>query len=181
MSAGVSLPGFDSPAVGFDQPFEMLLACHDRVQRSLALLTKLIAHVEQHGHDEQSRSAAADVLRYFELAAPRHHEDEERHVFPPLLAHGSLVLRTAVRALQDDHQRMDALWTGLRPVLTGWSGPGAQGRVDARLREDATRFRALYLKHIETEEGLVYPAARKFMPADALHTMSQDMQARRQH
>ena len=66
------------PAVGFDEPFEMLEACHERVQRSLALLARLIAHVDAHGHDEKSRSAAHDVLRYFELAAPHHHEDEEQ-------------------------------------------------------------------------------------------------------
>ncbi|RZJ07918.1 MAG: hemerythrin domain-containing protein, partial [Rubrivivax sp.] len=31
------------PAVGFDQPFEMLAACHDRVRRSLDLLERLHA------------------------------------------------------------------------------------------------------------------------------------------
>ncbi|MEN9486198.1 MAG: hypothetical protein RJB37_4078, partial [Pseudomonadota bacterium] len=64
-----SLPGFASPAVGFDQPFEMLQACHERVERSLALLQRLVAHVRDHGHDTASRSAARDVLRYFDLAA----------------------------------------------------------------------------------------------------------------
>ena len=43
MGKSPSLPGFDAPAVGFEQPFEMLLACHDRVRRSLALLGRLVA------------------------------------------------------------------------------------------------------------------------------------------
>lgn len=38
-------PGFDSPAVGFEQPFDMLEACHERVRRSLSLLERLIAHI----------------------------------------------------------------------------------------------------------------------------------------
>lgn len=79
-----ALPGFGSLGVGFEQPFEMFEACHERVRRSLALLERLIVHVGAHGHDAQSRSAAADVLRYFDLAAPLHHEDEERHVFASL-------------------------------------------------------------------------------------------------
>ena len=33
----VNLPGFQSPAVGCDEPFEMLIACHERVQRMLDL------------------------------------------------------------------------------------------------------------------------------------------------
>ena len=85
--SSVSLPGFASPGVGFEQPFEMLEACHERVQRSLALLQRLVDHVDRNGHDADSRSAARDVLRYFDIAGPHHHEDEERHVFPPLQQH----------------------------------------------------------------------------------------------
>ena len=59
----VAFPGFASPAVGFDEPFEMLQACLERVQRSLALLQRLIAHVDQQGCDADARSAASDVLR----------------------------------------------------------------------------------------------------------------------
>ena len=78
-------------AAGFEQPFEMLSACHDRVRRSLALLGRLCEHVEVHGTDAQACQAAADVLRYFSLAAPAHHEDEERHVVPALYARGDCV------------------------------------------------------------------------------------------
>src|SRR5689334_2494815 len=81
-----SLPGLRSPEAGFDQPFEMLHACHERVRRSLRLLQRLVAHAQVHGADAQVREAAADVLRYFDLAAPAHHEDEERHLVPRLQA-----------------------------------------------------------------------------------------------
>ena len=57
----IALPGFDSPGVGFEQPFEMLQACHERVQRSLDLLGRLEEHIDRKGHDAQSRSAATDV------------------------------------------------------------------------------------------------------------------------
>ena len=69
----MTLPGFHSPAIGFEQPFEMLSACHERVERTLALFERLVVHVRAQGHDAASRSAAADVLRYFDLAAPHHH------------------------------------------------------------------------------------------------------------
>jgi hypothetical protein len=75
--------------VGFEQPFAMLEACHERVQRTLALLARLRVHVREQGADENARQAARDVLRYFDMAAPLHHEDEELHVFPLLLAHGA--------------------------------------------------------------------------------------------
>ena len=77
-----------TPSAGFDQPFEMLSACHERVQRSLALLQRLQDHLASHGADPQARDAARDVMRYFDIAAPAHHEDEERHVLPVLRAQG---------------------------------------------------------------------------------------------
>src|SRR5688572_25382640 len=61
------------PSVGFDQPFEMLAACHARMDRSLDLLGRLGRHLHDQGCDAQARSAATDVLRYFDIAAPLHH------------------------------------------------------------------------------------------------------------
>ena len=42
MSSSMSLPGLHSPAAGFEAPFDLLEACHERVHRSLALLGRLI-------------------------------------------------------------------------------------------------------------------------------------------
>jgi hemerythrin-like domain-containing protein len=180
MSKENALPGFDSPGVGFEQPFEMLEACHERVQRSLALLGKLVDHIDQNGHDSQSRSAAADVLRYFDLAAPLHHEDEEVNVFPLLLTQGNAPVRAAVQGLQSEHQRMSALWAIVREPLERWSQSGGSGPVDASTRDHIERFRALYDAHIETEENLVYPSARARMNISELADMGRQMQARRQ-
>ena len=176
---GTALPGFNAPAVGFEAPYEMLQACHERVQRTLDLLGRLIDHVERNGHDAQSRSAAADVLRYFDLAAPHHHEDEERHVFPPLLAGEDAALQAVVRRLQAEHREMEALWAALRPTLLRWREPDAQGAPDAALHELAARFAQLYAGHIPVEETLVFPGAQAGMDAPTLAAMGAEMQGRR--
>jgi hemerythrin-like domain-containing protein len=174
-----TFPGFDSPAVGFEQPFEMLAACHERVRRSLALLGRLIEHIDARGHDASSRSAAADVLRYFDLAAPQHHQDEELHVFPVLDGSGDAGLAAAVAGLHGDHARMEALWTDLRAALDAWSRPDSSGSIDALVRQQATQFERLYATHLLTEEGLVFPAAQARMDAHRLNRMSADMEQRR--
>lgn len=174
-----ALPGFESPAVGFEQPFEMLGACHERVQRTLDLLGRLITHVDQNGHDSQSRSAAADVLRYFDLAAPLHHQDEELHVFPPLLAGDDAALQAMVRQLQTEHREMEDLWAALRPTLLQWCEPGASDRPDASWRQMADRFALLYAAHIPIEETLVFPGAQSGMDTARLVSMGAEMQARR--
>jgi hemerythrin-like domain-containing protein len=176
---GTALPGFDAPAVGFEQPYEMLEACHERVQRTLDLLGRLLDYVAQKGHDAQSRSAAADVLRYFDLAAPLHHEDEELHVFPLLLAQGSAPVRAAVEQLRAEHQEMSALWAQIRQPLLRWREAGAADAPDAALLALAGRFQSLYAGHIPREEELVYPAARAAMDEATQARMGTEMQARR--
>ncbi|MBS0314563.1 MAG: hemerythrin domain-containing protein [Burkholderiales bacterium] len=180
MSTGrIGLPGFSSPAAGFDEPFAMLDACHERVRRSLGLLARLVDHVAAHGSDGSARGAAADVLRYFDLAAPRHHEDEELHVFPPLLASDDQSLHAVVQRLAADHALMHEAWGALRPLLQDVSA-GADGVSPAALRDAAARFASLYGEHIALEEQRVYPAARAALDAAALRLMGEDMQRRRQ-
>ena len=179
-TASVALPGFASPAVGFDQPFEMLEACHERVQRSLKLLERVLAHIDAHGHDAQSRSALADVVRYFEKAAPAHHEDEEIHVFPPLLARAAAPVREAVQRLQADHRQMHALWAELLPLLRRWRDDDPAPAVSAADRALIAQALGLYDRHIELEESVVYPAAQALLDADALQAAGAEMAARRQ-
>ena len=98
-----------SPAAGFEQPFEMLVACHERVHRMLALLGRLREHLHGHGPDTQAQQAARDVMRYFDQAAPLHHQDEELHVFPPLLAYCSMRLPSGLKRMTPEPMRTFSL------------------------------------------------------------------------
>lgn len=177
--SSVSLPGFASPGVGFEQPFEMLEACHERVQRSLALLQRLVDHVDRNSHDADSRSAARDVLRYFDIAAPLHHEDEELHVFPPLLAQEhDAPLVTLVRQLQRDHVRMAERWATARGPLQAM----ADGQLPAFSAEHEAAldgFAECYADHLRHEDDSIYPAARALLDPGAQSAMGQEMARRR--
>lgn len=165
------------PAAGFDEPFEMLEACHQRVQRMLGLLGRLAAHLPQHGADESARQAARDVMRYFDLAGPAHHEDEERHILPRLQALGHAALAERLHA---DHVRMARAWTALRADLQSV----AEGRPPASAEPAAwtQRWRdyaVFYEGHIRAEEQEAYPAVRAALaPADA-PAMGREMASRR--
>ena len=180
MSSRVELPGLRSPAASFAEPFEMLDACHDRMQRSLQLLQRLSAHVQQLGVvDDQAARAAQDVLRYFDTAAPLHHQDEELHVFPTLRAPDVATdLQETVARLEQEHRTMEALWAQLRVPLVAWS----QGRgepLDVLSQQQMEQFVALYHQHLQQEEGRVFPAAHAHTDASALQQMGVEMAARR--
>lgn len=176
-----AVPGFHSPGAGFEAPFEMLGACHERVERMLALLARLQQHLLAHGLDDAARQAARDVMRYFDLAAPLHHQDEEIHVFPPLLAGPDTGLRAVVQRLLQDHRDMEAAWPAARKVLQAISdSPAAYWTPpDAGQTAALNRFAALYVRHLTDEDQLAYPAAQAALTDDALRAMSLDMMQRR--
>lgn len=168
-----------APGAGFDEPFEMLVACHQRVQRMLGLLERLAAHLGEHGLDDQARQAAQDVMRYFDLAGPAHHEDEERHVFPPLLAGADAALRAQVQRLQQDHQAMTQQWQALRADLTGVSTATLPMPPTAVVQARWAAFAALYREHIVIEESLIYPQVRPLLNEPTLAAMGAEMARRR--
>jgi hemerythrin-like domain-containing protein len=167
---------FAPPGAGFEAPFDMLVACHERVERSLSLLERLAAHVVVHGADAQARDAARDVLRYFDLAAPQHHEDEERHVLPLLRAHGQAAL--AVR-LHADHRAMAVAWAGLRPALEALRDGDESAALMASTPQAWRDFAALHRVHAQAEDRIAFPAARALLDAPALRAMGQEMAQRR--
>ncbi len=179
--SSITMPGHRAPAAGFEAPFEMLGACHERVERMLGLLAKLQHHVLVHGWDESVASAARDVMRYFDLAAPLHHEDEELHVFPPLLAGDDAVLRRVVQRLQQDHRDMETAWVAARAALASVAQAPPPGWAHFSAPEEATLmgFTRLYDRHLREEDGLVYPAAQTQLSPEALQAMSADMMRRR--
>jgi len=166
------------PAASFDEPFEMLEACHERVQRMLALLARLREHLPAHGADAQARQAAGDVMRYFDQAAPQHHRDEELHVFPPLLAKGDPATVELVLTLQRDHRQMEEAWSAARAVLAAVENGGLQ-QADAAASRALEAFSTLYGAHLEAEEQVVFPAARGLLDEPGLREMGREMRTRR--
>ena len=179
MTSRVSLPGLHTPGAGFDQPFDMLDACHDRVRRSLDLLRRLGEYLHAHGCDDSARQAARDVLRYFDIAAPLHHQDEELHVFPPLLAACEDEQVVAlVRQMQRDHVLMAERWAAARGPLQAL----ADGALQAFTPEHEAafaRFMDCYADHLRHEDDSIYPAARALLGPQARQVMGQEMAARR--
>ena len=77
-------PSLFDATVGFDDPLEMLMACHRRIEKQLDTLKRLLPHIKEHGVDADASIAAQSVLHYFARAAANHHDDEEKDLFPLL-------------------------------------------------------------------------------------------------
>lgn len=161
-------------APGFDDPVALLLACHDKVRRFAALSLRLDRHLTDHGVDHEASVAAGNILRYFDLAAPLHHADEEEDLFPALRRLDDPALTAAMNALETQHEALGELWRAVRPWLASIAQQGAPVRP-AELED----FARAYPEHAAREEREIYGAAAR-LDAEVLEGIGRRMQARRE-
>jgi hemerythrin-like domain-containing protein len=177
---GNARPSLFDAAVGFDDPLEMLLACHRRIERQLETLERLLHHVQVHGVDADASLAAQQVLRYFVKAAEHHHEDEEKDVFPLLEARipaGEEKARfNALRhRLESDHDAVRLQWSRLRKPLEA-IGDGLQRSLAA---SEVREFVAAYRRHIAAEEEALTQLFDRWIDEKDRGALGRSMRARR--
>ena len=180
-AAQVLEPAAPNRAVGsFEAPFDMLDACHARLRTNLGLLTRLTAHLRAQGSCSQAGAAACSVMRYFDIAARLHHQDEERHVFPRLEASGEVQLVALAKRLRGEHRQIEHQWGLLWPML---EQVARHRSLDlAELAVTCQRFVQLHQAHLADEEQVAYPSAQIALACeggDALRRMGEEMGARR--
>ena len=170
---------FRSPDAGFDQPVGMWLACHQRVQRFSRLLPRLARHVQEHGADEEAQTTATSIRRYFNEAAPRHHEDEEVDMFPRLRerlhAETDQSVLEVLDQVEDEHLAMTGLWNALDAGLARI----ARGTPHQLERAAIDHFQSMYQHHIEAEERVLLPALQRVLGQSDWEAIGRAMAERR--
>lgn len=166
LNAGATAPTFD-------EPLEMLHACHGKILKQCDTLEKLSAHLHDHGCDTQARQAAQGILRYFDTAGQLHHQDEEENLFPALRSAADTA--QLLQRLLGEHVVMLAAWAELRAVLQQLA-EGVNVPLSAALTE---RFTRSYREHIAVEETELLPLAARLLNSEQLRLIGMRMAARR--
>jgi hemerythrin-like domain-containing protein len=156
----------------------MLAACHERIEDKLAVLERLSPHLETKGCDDEAKSAAHAVLRYFDTSGVHHHQDEDQDLFPLLrvraASQGRPEIAAAIEELEREHETMDAQWRRLRQRLLAITE--GEPRLDP---EEVARFAWLYRRHMDRESAAVLPFAREALEAAERAALGERMAARR--
>jgi len=165
---------FPPAAPDFSDPLGLLRACHERVFKHCDILENLAAHLANQGVDQETREAAAQVHRYFSVAAKHHHQDEEQDLFPRL-ARQSLKLADQVHQLKQEHEQLDALWAELEPLL---AKPASIENIEA-FQSLAERFATAYRTHVQRENSDLLDMAQHIFSSDELKQIGLAMAERR--
>lgn len=163
------------PPDTIDDPMALLHACHDKVRHFCDLLGRLTTHIQKEGCDEQAREAAAAIRRYFEVAAPLHHLDEDTDLYPALIQLDP-GLADAAAELSGEHALLDALWTSVRAwLIQVQTGGVPRGSPPP---DCLSHFALRYRQHADAEERMLYPHAAR-LSAATRHQLASAMVLRR--
>ncbi|GGC78779.1 hemerythrin domain-containing protein [Undibacterium terreum] len=166
-------------APGFDQPLAVLKHCHDRIRKQLSTLEKLPPHLAAYGADADAQQAAAAIRRYFNQAAPLHHEDEEMDLLPMLEGtardEDAKLLNELMPAILKEHLQMHAIWHRLDKQLEAI----AAGTAAALDENDVHQFNTMYTQHMVVEESHIAPMAKRLFSDAQMGKLGDAMQHRR--
>lgn len=132
--------------------------CHEGI---IAQLHTFAALPELIDAAARARQIARDTLAFFRSAVFDHHRDEEKELFPAVLAHAlpgaeRLAVQAMVDTLTAEHRHIESLWRGLEPQLEKVAR-GADVAFDAAATQDLVgRYRA----HARFEEEQLLPLAK---------------------
>lgn len=170
---------FRLPAGGFANPLQLWLACHRRLEGVCTLLRRLTHHLAEFGNDDASRLSAEGIRRYFNVAVPRHYDDEDVDLFPSLLEQLRGRRRAAVRTLfeqmSEEHRHSDALWQPLDGQLAAVQR-GSSTLPDA---QRVGTFVEALLRHRSAEESSLLRTLEESLSAAALARIGEAMAVRR--
>jgi hemerythrin-like domain-containing protein len=139
--------------------FKALDACHLQIQEHLAELQRMAKHMESEGLSAEDRKLAGEIEAFFSSTSRDHHEQEEKHVFPPLLATGSDEIKAAVQSLQQDHGFIEENWIELGPQMRAIA-EGNDWFYSAEFQHNVELFLELMNGHIALEESMIYPESK---------------------
>lgn len=164
---------FNTQSITFEEPIDMLYACHDKVRRFCNQVKILPGYMAENGCNDVVLQVMRQISQYFNVAAPLHHEDEEENFFP-------LLLQYAPQA----QESIDELLRQHESLHTNWSAVAAEfdrleADADYRLNEEVLKcFTAGYDVHLGIEEPL-FEMGKTFIPKEKLTEIGKVMAARR--
>lgn len=150
-----------------NEPIADFSDCHVGILRKLDLLGELPGLLAPAA---RAREIAEKAVEFFREAIFEHHLDEERELFPAVLAsaqkgdeHGKVA--ALAKRLTDEHRELEATWKRLEPGLKRVA-KGQAGDVDIA---DIERLVAQYRAHAQFEESEFLPLSQQILGRDSHH------------
>ena len=160
MSQDPADPAGHSPIDDFSQ-------CHVGILSHLHALGELPALLEPAA---RARRIAAETVKFFREAVYEHHAEEERELFPAVLASANKgaerdEVKTIVDALTAEHRKVEAAWSRLEPKLKAV----AKGHEAEIVNDEIMDLVRVYQAHARYEEEVFLPMSQTILGRNGNH------------
>jgi hemerythrin superfamily protein len=166
--------------VTFEQPIQLLLSCHEKIVHFSSALHQLTLTLNHQGWNKALLSSSEQIRRYFNIAVPEHHLDEENHLFPAIMAidpeckqQKSLEIIQLLNELIKQHVESDTLWSTLDHLLD------TQSTDFLTIEKLASRFKKEIHQHAHIENEHIFPYAQQHLSDSQLHLIGKNIAQRR--
>jgi hemerythrin-like domain-containing protein len=157
---------------------ELLVGCHQRIRHFTSVAMKL-AHA-QGATEEEVRSAAEAVYRYYSVSLPLHEADEEDSLRPRLDVLPDPKLSHALAAMHDQHMAIDDLLERLQPLLRMvGNNPALIADAGAEMCSLTSALSQLFDAHLQMEEEVIFPAVETQLTEQDRAELTREMRNRR--
>mgnify|MGYP000888457649 CR=1 FL=1 len=148
-------------------PLDEFSQCHVGIVQKLVELDKLPALLEPAA---QARRIAGDLVRFYKDVVREHHLEEERELFPAVLASATPgaereEVQAIVVRLTREHRDVEAAFERLLPELKA-AAKGQDAKLEARTVESLV---AAYWAHAAFEEEKFLPLSQQILGRDGNH------------
>ncbi|TXH84442.1 hemerythrin domain-containing protein [Thauera aminoaromatica] len=159
-------------------PLDNFSQCHSGIVRHLNDLDSLVPLLEP---ARQAHRLAAEAVRFFRSSIFEHHDEEERELFPAVIANANADERSkaqeAVDRLVREHRHLESVWSKLQPQLDAVAHGGV-GDVDV----DAIKMLvANYQAHAKFEEDVFLPLAKAVLARQGEHMAALGLRLHMRH
>lgn len=164
----MSQPVTPPPGAGAaDRPLDAFSLCHVGILSHLEAFGRLPALLEQAA---RARHIATDTLKFFREAVFEHHSEEERELFPAVLASATEGeernrVQTIVDRLTKEHREVEAVWSKLEPGLKDVA-KGHDSTLDGAA---VTALVTAYEGHARYEEQVFLPLSQAILSRNGNH------------
>ncbi len=156
-----------NPAVDTDEPLSNFSQCHAGILRNLGEFGELPALLAP---AQRARRVAEHFLAFFRPVAFEHHQEEERELFPAVLASSTPGaererVQQMVDALTREHRDIEKQWNALEPQLKKFAR-GQSVDLDA---QSIASLVAQYKEHARFEETEFLPLSEQILGRNSNH------------
>lgn len=172
-------PSEPAQAPEVEAPLDAFSQCHAGIVAQLDQLARLPALLEPAA---QARQIAGTTAKFFRQAVYEHHAEEERELFPAVLASAEpgderAIVKAMVDQLVCEHREVEAAWKALEPEMSAIAkGQDSQLDVDA-VATLVSRYRA----HAGFEERHFLPLAQTILGRNGDHMAALGMSMHMRH